>query len=642
MYGVATHIEFCARTGNEHRGLEIVQRHIDWLDRAPSPAAERDFAAAAGLLLRRITELGHGDSVIRRSGRPDATAAEVAKELHERATELGRRFDERNGTDRQSRRVADRLNAEPYATRLVLSPIARVAARVTPPPATPPAPQVPADAGPAELIELAEAHQAGDRDAAVAATLEALDARFPELGDPLLSARRAVLAGDRLRPDDRDGVLAHWSEAVDLYTAAGEIGRASVIRARMAVERAYGGQTDDALEPVLADVTYQEENGGARERAKALARLSILHYLNGRFEEANEVADRSDAYAEQSGDDRMVAVHAMLRSRNRAAVHRHEEAVAAARQGYEFYRAHGPSRRVAEAANLLAHVVDEPDEQSELFGIVIASPASDLALPARLGRGNALMRLGRFDEAIADLVEGVALCAENALDGAGAFARGELANAYRMAGRPAEGAEVAEEAVSIFERMGDQEAADNARYLLAGLSRALDDSNGALALYRGLIERLGDNPAGRGQIAEEAADLLYSMDRDADAAETFAAAAAALREAEDPIGELRALRRRIAALHYADDPEEAERVAAVAAERFDALPPELAEEPNAIFQRSLVGYEAANMLMARGRFADAIPHLRGVSAKLQAIGATEQAERVEGMLSEAEAQASMS
>jgi hypothetical protein len=45
--------------------------------------------------------------------------------------------------------------------------------------------------------------------------------------------------------------------------------------------------------------------------------------------------------------------------------------------------------------------------------------------------------------------------------------------------------------------------------------------------------------------------------------------------------------------------------------------------------------------MARGRFAEAIPHLRGVSAKLHGIGATEQAERVESMLSEAEAHAAL-
>jgi tetratricopeptide (TPR) repeat protein len=273
---------------------------------------------------------------------------------------------------------------------------------------------------------------------------------------------------------------------------------------------------------------------------------------------------------------------------------------------------------------------------------VIATALPEHALPARVGRGGALMRQDRAAEAIGDLVEAVAICAERGLEGEGGFARAELAGAYRRAGRPVEGAEVAEEAVAIFDRLGDQESADNARYLLAALYRELEDANGALALYRELLERQEDNPHGRGQIAEEAADLLFHMDRDAEAAEAFAAAASALSEADDPIGELRALRRRIAALHYADEPDEAERVVKFAVERFDALPPELAGESNAIFQRSLVGYEAANMLMARERYAEAIPHLRGVAGKLRAIGATEQAERVESMLAEAEARASMS
>ena len=36
---VADHIQFCARTGNEARGVEILERHLGWLDRAPSPFA---------------------------------------------------------------------------------------------------------------------------------------------------------------------------------------------------------------------------------------------------------------------------------------------------------------------------------------------------------------------------------------------------------------------------------------------------------------------------------------------------------------------------------------------------------------------------------------------------------------------------
>ena len=361
--------------------------------------------------------------------------------------------------------------------------------------------------------------------------------------------------------------------------------------------------------------------------------------MKGRPEEANEAGDRADVHAEQTGDPRLVAMHAMLRARSRMAVHRHDEALAAARQAWEFYRVDGPARRLAEAGTIYGHCVDDPAEQVEVFGAVIATGETDKALPVRVGRGNALLRLGRPDEAIPDLVEAVALCAEAGLDVGGAHARSDLANAFRLAGRPVEGAEVAEEALALFEKLGDDESADNTRYLLAGLYQAIGDKNGALTLYRDLIERLADNPAGRGQIAEDAAGLLFELDRDAEAAETFLAAASALREADDLIGELRALRRAVSALHYADQPERGEEVARQVGRKYDALPAELAAEPNAVFQRSMACYEAGNLLMSRGRFADAVPFLLGVPERLAAIGAGEQATRVQGMLAEAQRRA---
>ncbi|MGH3241343.1 MAG: hypothetical protein ACRDNL_13265, partial [Spirillospora sp.] len=63
---IAEHLEFCAITGNEARGLEIVQRHLGWLDRAPSVHAEMEFCAAAALVLARVAAAGHGDATVRR------------------------------------------------------------------------------------------------------------------------------------------------------------------------------------------------------------------------------------------------------------------------------------------------------------------------------------------------------------------------------------------------------------------------------------------------------------------------------------------------------------------------------------------------------------------------------------------------
>jgi cellulose synthase operon protein C len=111
---IAEHITFCARTGNERRGLDILRRHVDWLAKPPSPIAAMDFAAAGGLLLRRLTEQGHGDVAVDRRGRGTVTVAELATELAGQAGELSRRFDERNGTDRVGRGVAERLAAAPF------------------------------------------------------------------------------------------------------------------------------------------------------------------------------------------------------------------------------------------------------------------------------------------------------------------------------------------------------------------------------------------------------------------------------------------------------------------------------------------------------------------------------------------------
>ncbi|MFJ6954788.1 hypothetical protein ACISRB_25550, partial [Micromonospora aurantiaca] len=38
LWDIADHVEFCTVTGNEARALELVERHLDWLDRAPTPA----------------------------------------------------------------------------------------------------------------------------------------------------------------------------------------------------------------------------------------------------------------------------------------------------------------------------------------------------------------------------------------------------------------------------------------------------------------------------------------------------------------------------------------------------------------------------------------------------------------------------
>src|SRR5262249_19168126 len=103
---IGTHLEFCALTGNEARGVEILQRHIGWLATAPSPPAAMSFAASAGLVLRRAAASGKTPTAttsrvpaaVHRPPFGDRSAADIplgalADELESLAYEIAGRFD---------------------------------------------------------------------------------------------------------------------------------------------------------------------------------------------------------------------------------------------------------------------------------------------------------------------------------------------------------------------------------------------------------------------------------------------------------------------------------------------------------------------------------------------------------------------
>jgi hypothetical protein len=59
---IGEHLEFCALAGPEHRGLELLAEHADWLtEPAPGHAAQAEFLTGASVLLARLVALGHTD-----------------------------------------------------------------------------------------------------------------------------------------------------------------------------------------------------------------------------------------------------------------------------------------------------------------------------------------------------------------------------------------------------------------------------------------------------------------------------------------------------------------------------------------------------------------------------------------------------
>ncbi|MFD9691663.1 hypothetical protein ACFWXO_38555 [Kitasatospora sp. NPDC059088] len=125
---LALNLLFCVHSGNLGRGLDLIERHLSWLDRPRTPLTEMEFAAAAVAVLSRSQEQngGDGDVVLRfptveGKRRPDTRVADLAVELRERALGIAERFDARNGNTHQSTRIRGWMDAGPIGEATPLS-----------------------------------------------------------------------------------------------------------------------------------------------------------------------------------------------------------------------------------------------------------------------------------------------------------------------------------------------------------------------------------------------------------------------------------------------------------------------------------------------------------------------------------------
>ncbi|WP_327113790.1 hypothetical protein OHB12_32525 [Nocardia sp. NBC_01730] len=113
---VALHLEFCALTGNEARGLEILAEHVIWLtDPGANTAARLVFATGVCVLLRRLVKLGLSDLPL-----GAGTVESVRADLEVEIGGLCARYDTRNGNSTVGLRTAARLAAQPLLDQLPL------------------------------------------------------------------------------------------------------------------------------------------------------------------------------------------------------------------------------------------------------------------------------------------------------------------------------------------------------------------------------------------------------------------------------------------------------------------------------------------------------------------------------------------
>lgn len=133
---VGLHLEFCALSRNEGRGLEILAENRPLFTATGAPLDHLDFLTGVEVLLARLVEDGHGDTAV--AGPPGRDWAAEALLAHVRA-EAGRladAFDARNGTtavgDRRRQRLARRPLLDTPLPLGLRSSLTRVGGTATP------------------------------------------------------------------------------------------------------------------------------------------------------------------------------------------------------------------------------------------------------------------------------------------------------------------------------------------------------------------------------------------------------------------------------------------------------------------------------------------------------------------------------
>lgn len=241
---VGRHLEFCALTGNEARGLELLAENRGLFDEVDSPLDQLGFLTGVEVLLQRVELLGHGELPAAGYAGRTWTVAGLRAEVRGRAAGLAARFDARNATTAHTDRRRARLDRAPLLEALELTlrtpslddvaPAAPTAA-----PAARAAAAVP-DSLPELILRARALDEQGHPDepacwARLRTLVAARDYTHPDdpAVGPLVRLRADLLADEASRAAEKDesDAAALYEEAAALYDDAGLPGQAALARA---------------------------------------------------------------------------------------------------------------------------------------------------------------------------------------------------------------------------------------------------------------------------------------------------------------------------------------------------------------------------------------------------------------------------
>ncbi|WP_129783444.1 tetratricopeptide repeat protein [Promicromonospora panici] len=367
MSSVARHVEFCALTGNEARGLELLADTPAYFQADGEPEPRMGFYAVVALLMDRLVARGRGDLHVTGPAGRTWTAAELAGHTRAEALALAARFDERNGTTAVSERVLARLDAEPLLDRLPLG------LRAVLPTAESDAP----DAGPAAGSAGepgSEPHASPATGPATGPTADGAPSDGTGTPDPDDDDEPAMPAGvseaiDRYNTardaEDLAGMRSAMAEAIDRAGDAAPPGWRMVAHLQLSELLAADEDLSAAVHHALEAVAWADlaDRGSA-----VVARVRLGgHLMAGRrLDEAAPVLEQAlsdlDPSPEAHGDGTLVQVRWWL---GECAMNRHEPAEAAQHWLAAAQTAqHWPEQTDhAMLANLAAEALDKAGEK---------------------------------------------------------------------------------------------------------------------------------------------------------------------------------------------------------------------------------------------------------------------------------------
>ncbi|WP_327736302.1 tetratricopeptide repeat protein [Streptomyces nojiriensis] len=535
---VGRHIEFCALTGNESRGLEILADHAAHVTPLANLDDRLDFHSGILVLLRRLRQLGHGRTPAVPYEAIPRTVDELYEVLYTGCLDIARQFDARNGTTRVSDRFLTRMGREPLLAELPLGVRSAALPQTAPAPAPAPSGSGPARTA-ADFTELVErARRARDlshpgTDALWAEVAVRVDAQ-PE-ADPLvradLAAQQALAAG-RSGAEEAPELL---SAVRDDYRALGLAERAALAELRLAGVAAQSGAAPTEVRALLRVARRSAEALDAadplRARRIALVELSGIRmesYLrsvetpetDGHHDHHGELAaELTDFIAAHEGTladlvaeaEEMLGRVALTRGDPERAVPLLAASAARAALAGRPWQAVDPLvlragvlmtlERPAEAEAAARSALEQAAEvtDAETQGVVRLTLADIL-----LQRGDAAAESARHALAAAHWFDQAGLTADG-----GAHARLLLARAYAGEGRNAEAAEVLQSALADLLEHGDQQAV-SVREFLGDLLRRLNEPRPAAEQYllAADVAKGWEDPRPQAGLAHSAADTL--------------------------------------------------------------------------------------------------------------------------------------